>query len=105
MRPIRSRAPLTAAWYLEEPGHYVLTVGVHVLGHVIEAPDSTFISFDALAKPIARHDTLIDAQTRTSHLAGWGGDGSRGIPAGTRALTVAGSLLRGLLVAVSVLSR
>ncbi|MEX8057047.1 hypothetical protein [Microbacterium sp. 16-032] len=105
MRPIRSRAPLAAAWYLEEPGHYVLTVGGSVLGHVIEAPDATFISFDAQAKPIARHDTLTDAQTQTSHLAGGGVAGSRGIPAKTLALTVAGSLLMGLLVAGSVLSR
>ncbi len=38
-RPEVTPAP---AWRVKGPGHHVLTDGVHVIGHVVEAPDGTF---------------------------------------------------------------
>lgn len=98
-RPEVTPAP---AWRVKGPGHHVLTDGVHVIGHVVEAPDGTFVSFDATAKPIARHDTLSRARTRVSHATGWDGDDTRRAPAGafafavgrTRAVAISGLFAR-----------
>ncbi len=47
-----------------ESGHYVLEIEGTVIGHVIEAPDGTFLSFDSAATPIAHHSTLLAAMER-----------------------------------------
>lgn len=63
--PRDSGGAVLATWDVPEPGHYVLTRDRLVLGHVVEVADGTFISFDAATRPIARHDTLLDAQAQT----------------------------------------
>lgn len=51
-------------WSSQEPGHYILRADAKTIGHVVEAPDGSFLSFDDTATSIARHDTLWDAQMR-----------------------------------------
>ncbi len=60
----RSDRAVRAVWSIQEPGHYVLRGGARTIGHVVEAPDGSFLSFDEAAAPIARHDTLWSAQAR-----------------------------------------
>lgn len=82
-----------AIWEVPEPGHYVLTRDRHVLGHVVEVADGTFVSFDAATRPVARHDTLFDAQAQTWRPS----RPERRSPAGVVAASAAGSLLIVLL--------
>lgn len=84
-----SGGAVLATWDVPEPGHYVLTRDRHVLGHVVEVADGTFVSFDAATRPVARHDTLFDAQAQT-----WGPSRpERRSLAGLVAAGAAGSLL------------
>jgi len=84
-----------AVWTIHEPGHYVLTAGAQVCGHIVEAPDGTFVSFDAGATPIARHRTLADAQLDMG--------GSTGSAGAIRSrLTVLAGTVAGALLALLV---
>lgn len=60
----RPDGTVRAVWSSQEPGHYILRGGARTIGHVVEAPDGSFLSFDGAATPVARHDTLWSAQAR-----------------------------------------
>lgn len=58
---------LAAVWGARESGHYILMLDGDITGHVVEAPDKSFISFARAANPLACHRTLSEAQELARH--------------------------------------
>lgn len=60
---------VSPTWILREEGHCIAKIGDVTLGHVVSAPDGSFIAFDRLGTPLGRHDSLRAAQLSTLHAA------------------------------------